>query len=246
MDFGMIAKKLNEGSYQTLEKFEQDVFLVPNNVILFNASNTIYYRQARALKELATKLFHALKTDPKSFEFEASLQRMGLGRRTNAGVGILNCYRAHGRFNDVDVERRQTSRPWKYLLSENGSLVSAVYNSSKPLVLDSLTGGNPIAGRQPSTATNLTAGHRRRWPKNSKFPQIIDPSISTSTVARMGAWKLRWQFCFLGSVDGFIAITGACFGPDNRAKFGESPNLKCVELKVEQILLIINFFFLFI
>ncbi|XP_039038298.1 uncharacterized protein LOC120175814 isoform X1 [Hibiscus syriacus] len=148
MDFGTIAKKLNEGSYQTLENFEHDVFLVPNNAMLFNASNTIYYRQARALKELATKLFHALKTDPESFESDASLQRMGLGRRTNAGVGILNCnnksnasiaargYRAHGRFNDVDVERRQTYRPWKSLLSENGSLVSAVYNSPKPLVLN--------------------------------------------------------------------------------------------------------------
>ncbi|XP_039070876.1 bromodomain-containing protein 7-like isoform X2 [Hibiscus syriacus] len=148
MDFGTVAKKLNEGSYQTLEEFEHDVFLVPNNAMLFNASNTIYYRQARALKELATKLFHALKTDPESFESEASLQRMGLGRSTKAGVGILNCnnkintsiaaggYRSHQQFNDVDVERRRTYRPWKSLLSENGSLFSAVHNSPKPLVLN--------------------------------------------------------------------------------------------------------------
>ncbi|KAE8657556.1 hypothetical protein F3Y22_tig00116989pilonHSYRG00237 [Hibiscus syriacus] len=49
----------------------------------------------------------------------------------------------------------------------------------------------------------------------------------------MGVWKLRWRFYFLGSVDGFIAITGACFGPDNRAKFSESPNLKWGLLNAE-------------
>ncbi|KAL4367312.1 hypothetical protein GQ457_05G023500 [Hibiscus cannabinus] len=145
MDFGTVAKKLSEGSYQTLEEFEHDVFLVPNNAMVFNASNTIYYRRARALKELATKLFHALKTDPESLETEASVQRMGPGRRTNAGVGILNCnnksntsiasrgYRAHRRFNDVDVERRRTYRPWKFFLGENGSLIPAVCNNPKQL-----------------------------------------------------------------------------------------------------------------
>ncbi|KAK8670018.1 hypothetical protein V6N13_104784 [Hibiscus sabdariffa] len=145
MDFGTVAKKLNEGSYQTLEEFEYDVFLVPNNAMVFNASNTIYYRRARALKELATKLFHALKTDPERLQNEASVQRMGPGRRTNAGVGILNCnnksntsiasrgYRAHRRFSDVDVERRRTYRPWKSFLGENGSVIPTVYNNPKQL-----------------------------------------------------------------------------------------------------------------
>ncbi|GMI86170.1 hypothetical protein HRI_002286300 [Hibiscus trionum] len=148
MDFGTVAKKLNEGCYQTLEEFEHDVFLVSNNAMVFNASNTIYYRQARALKELATKLFHALKTDPESLETEASVQRMGPGKRTKARVGILNCnnksntsiaargYRAHRRFNDVDVERRRTYRPWESFRSENGSLISAVYNNPKQLGLN--------------------------------------------------------------------------------------------------------------
>ncbi|XWS65650.1 hypothetical protein CRYUN_Cryun05aG0131900 [Craigia yunnanensis] len=59
------------GSFHTF--IQHDVFLVSNNAMLFNASNTVYYRQARALKELATRLFHALKTDPENFETEASI-----------------------------------------------------------------------------------------------------------------------------------------------------------------------------
>ncbi|XVF00405.1 hypothetical protein REPUB_Repub03eG0283100 [Reevesia pubescens] len=151
MDFGTIAKKLNEGSYRTLEEFEHDVFLVSNNAMLFNASNTVYYRQARALKELATRLFHALKTDPENFETEASIRRMGLGRRTKAD---LNCnsnnknntgiaargYRAQRQFDDFEEEKRRTYRPWSSFLSENGSLVSSVYNSPKQLNLDEKVG----------------------------------------------------------------------------------------------------------
>ncbi|KAK8514387.1 hypothetical protein V6N12_009093 [Hibiscus sabdariffa] len=147
MDFGTVAKKLNEGSYPTLEEFEHDVSLVFDNAMLFNAANTIYYRQACALKELATKLFLALKTDPGNFETEASVLTMGHGRRKKAGVGILNCknksntsiaargYRAPRQFNDVDVGRCRTYRPWKSSLSENESVVSAVYNSPKQLQL---------------------------------------------------------------------------------------------------------------
>ncbi|TYI85687.1 hypothetical protein E1A91_D04G012900v1, partial [Gossypium mustelinum] len=145
MDFGTIAKKLNEGSYQTLEEFERDIFLVPNNAMLFNASNTIYYRQARALKELATRLIHALKTDPESFETEASIQRLGLSGRTKAGARTLNktnpsiaargC-RAQKRAHDVEVDRRRTYRPRSSFQGGNRSLVSAVYNAPKHLMLN--------------------------------------------------------------------------------------------------------------
>ncbi|XVF24278.1 hypothetical protein REPUB_Repub13aG0113800 [Reevesia pubescens] len=129
---------------------QHDVFLVSNNAMLFNASNTVYYRQARALKELATRLFHALKTDPENFDTEASIRR----RRTKAEVRNLNCnssnknnsriaargYRAQRVFDDSEVEKRQTYRPWNSFLNENGSLVSAVYNSPQQPELDEKVG----------------------------------------------------------------------------------------------------------
>ncbi|GAV67775.1 Bromodomain domain-containing protein [Cephalotus follicularis] len=141
MDFGTIAKKLNGGSYISLQEFEHDVYLVSSNAMLFNASNTIYYRQARAIKELAKKLFHALETDAVDFETECLTRRPG--RRTKAEAGILNSHlsnekvsmghRGEGSSGHQEVDRRGTYRPWTSFLNENESLVTDVYSGPQPL-----------------------------------------------------------------------------------------------------------------
>ncbi|CAN1143186.1 Bromodomain and PHD finger-containing protein 3 [Linum perenne] len=63
MDFMTLTKKLNEGVYSSLEQFEKDVFLICSNAMEYNASDTIYYRQARAIEELAKKNFENLRQD---------------------------------------------------------------------------------------------------------------------------------------------------------------------------------------
>ncbi|KAL3615825.1 hypothetical protein CASFOL_040119 [Castilleja foliolosa] len=72
MDFGTMRAKLHEGMYQNLEQFEHDVFLIPENAMHFNSSSTVYFKTARALHELANKVFHALRTDPENFVSEFS------------------------------------------------------------------------------------------------------------------------------------------------------------------------------
>ncbi|CAK7343470.1 unnamed protein product [Dovyalis caffra] len=81
MDFGTMRAKLHEGMYKSLEQFEHDVFLISGNAMHFNSSSTIYFRQARAIDELAKKVFHVLKTDPENFELEFSGTRRRSGRR---------------------------------------------------------------------------------------------------------------------------------------------------------------------
>ncbi|XP_059428883.1 uncharacterized protein LOC132162621 isoform X3 [Corylus avellana] len=83
MDFGTMRAKLHEGMYQSLEQFEHDVLLIPKNAMHFNSSATIYFRQARAIHELAQKIFHILKTDPENFELEFSETRRRRRRRRN-------------------------------------------------------------------------------------------------------------------------------------------------------------------
>lgn len=78
MDFGTMRAKLHEGMYKSLEQFEHDALLIPRNAMHFNSSTTIYFRQARAIHELAKRVFHTLKTDPERFEIEFS----GTRRRT--------------------------------------------------------------------------------------------------------------------------------------------------------------------
>lgn len=81
MDFGTMRAKLHEGMYKSLEQFEHDVFLISGNAMHFNSSSTIYFRQARAIDELAKKVFHVLRTDPENFELEFLGTRRRNGRR---------------------------------------------------------------------------------------------------------------------------------------------------------------------
>eukprot|EP00268_Persea_americana_P067712 TRINITY_DN934_c1_g1_i2.p1 TRINITY_DN934_c1_g1~~TRINITY_DN934_c1_g1_i2.p1 ORF type:complete len:773 (+),score=174.32 TRINITY_DN934_c1_g1_i2:265-2319(+) len=61
MDFGTVRKKLASGAYTSLEQFESDVFLVCTNAMQYNAPETIYYKQARAIQELAVNRFEKLR-----------------------------------------------------------------------------------------------------------------------------------------------------------------------------------------
>eukprot|EP00252_Welwitschia_mirabilis_P018145 TRINITY_DN40380_c0_g1_i1.p1 TRINITY_DN40380_c0_g1~~TRINITY_DN40380_c0_g1_i1.p1 ORF type:complete len:1007 (-),score=265.22 TRINITY_DN40380_c0_g1_i1:264-3188(-) len=70
MDFSTIRKKLAKGVYSWFEQFEKDVFLICSNAMHYNASDTIYYKQARAIQELAKKKFQMLRTDPEAIEAE--------------------------------------------------------------------------------------------------------------------------------------------------------------------------------
>ncbi|KAI4342207.1 hypothetical protein MLD38_026857 [Melastoma candidum] len=61
MDFGTVRKKLDSGAYLNLEQFEKDISLISSNAMQYNAQSTIYFRQARAIEELAKKNFEELR-----------------------------------------------------------------------------------------------------------------------------------------------------------------------------------------
>ncbi|CAI9088354.1 OLC1v1022661C1 [Oldenlandia corymbosa var. corymbosa] len=76
MDFSTIRKKLGNGSYSTLELFESDIFLICSNAMQYNASDTVYYKQARSIQELAKKKFEKLRTGIERSEELKSDQKM--------------------------------------------------------------------------------------------------------------------------------------------------------------------------
>ncbi|XP_058199107.1 uncharacterized protein LOC131314479 isoform X2 [Rhododendron vialii] len=156
MDFGTMRAKLQEEIYTTLEQFENDVFLITNNAMLFNSSSTIYFRQARAIHELAKRVFHTLKTEPQKIKLEFSMTRRRYGRKPRGEYGsssvnlgaklrvnnladphdydILSGCRDGRNVNYNKTERRQTYAPQYSTVSEEESIVSTVYSSSKQLV----------------------------------------------------------------------------------------------------------------
>ncbi|GAY46145.1 hypothetical protein CUMW_094730 [Citrus unshiu] len=77
MDFGTVRNKLANGAYATLEQFEKDVFLICSNAMQYNAPDTIYFRQARSIHELAKKNFENLRQDSDDNEPETKVVRRG-------------------------------------------------------------------------------------------------------------------------------------------------------------------------
>ncbi|XVF63526.1 hypothetical protein PTKIN_Ptkin09bG0093800 [Pterospermum kingtungense] len=77
MDFLTVRKKLDGGAYTTLEQFEKDVFLICSNAMQYNASDTIYFRQARSIQEMAKKDFENLRQDSDEGEPQPKVVRRG-------------------------------------------------------------------------------------------------------------------------------------------------------------------------
>ncbi|KAJ0237491.1 Bromodomain-containing protein [Hirschfeldia incana] len=75
MDFSTLRKKLDSGAYSSLEQFQGDVFLICSNAMEYNSADTVYYRQARAIRELAKKHFENLRQDSDDEEPQTQQQQ---------------------------------------------------------------------------------------------------------------------------------------------------------------------------
>ncbi|XP_073297198.1 uncharacterized protein [Primulina huaijiensis] len=75
MDFGTVRNKLSNGLYTTLEQIESDVYLICSNAMQYNAPDTIYYKQARGMHELAKRKFYELCLDSRSSEKESKCEQ---------------------------------------------------------------------------------------------------------------------------------------------------------------------------
>ncbi|KAK3038818.1 hypothetical protein RJ639_028540 [Escallonia herrerae] len=77
MDFGTLRRKLDEGLYANLEDLEADVFLICSNAMEYNSSDTIYFRQARSIQELAKRDFENLRQEGDDGELQPKVVRRG-------------------------------------------------------------------------------------------------------------------------------------------------------------------------
>ncbi|KAG1368326.1 bromodomain-containing protein 9 [Cocos nucifera] len=68
MDFGTVRKKLASNAYRFFEQFEDDIFLICSNAMQYNAPDTIYFRQARLIQDMARQKFQKLRVDGKCAE----------------------------------------------------------------------------------------------------------------------------------------------------------------------------------
>ncbi|KAI3993720.1 hypothetical protein MKX01_002733 [Papaver californicum] len=161
MDFSTIKTKIHDGLYTTLDAFERDVFLIPTNAMFYNRQGTFYFKQGYAIYELARKVFYTVRHDPRNYEVSLaeiipkpgrkprSHSRAGRSNGTNTGGARRgrptlhgssslarrnHSQRHHENVSDVTEESRRNSKPWKDFISQDESIASTVYDSSKQLV----------------------------------------------------------------------------------------------------------------
>ncbi|KAI3724670.1 hypothetical protein L2E82_36455 [Cichorium intybus] len=77
MDFGTVRSKLDDGLYSNLEELEADVYLICSNAMQYNSSDTIYFRQARSIQELAKRDFENLRQEGEDGELQPKVVKRG-------------------------------------------------------------------------------------------------------------------------------------------------------------------------
>ncbi|XP_071733050.1 uncharacterized protein [Rutidosis leptorrhynchoides] len=77
MDFGTLRSKLDEGRYKNLEELEADVYLICSNAMQYNPSDTVFFRQARSIQELAKRDFENLRQEGDDGELQPKVVKRG-------------------------------------------------------------------------------------------------------------------------------------------------------------------------
>ncbi|KAJ8540875.1 hypothetical protein K7X08_001691 [Anisodus acutangulus] len=91
MDFGTIRKKLDGGGlYSHLEELEADVYLICSNAMQYNSADTVYYRQARTIHDLARRDFENLRHAGEDGEPQPKVVRRGRPPGKNLKKSIEN------------------------------------------------------------------------------------------------------------------------------------------------------------
>nr|XP_043611621.1 uncharacterized protein LOC122583262 [Erigeron canadensis] len=77
MDFGTLRNKLDKGLYANLEELEADVYLICSNAMQYNPSDTVFFRQARSIQELAKRDFENLRQEGEDGELQPKVVKRG-------------------------------------------------------------------------------------------------------------------------------------------------------------------------
>uniref|UniRef100_A0A2N9F3E5 Bromo domain-containing protein n=1 Tax=Fagus sylvatica TaxID=28930 RepID=A0A2N9F3E5_FAGSY len=163
MDFGTVKKKLIGGVYVSLEQFEKDVYLICSNAMQYNAPDTIYFRQARSIHELAKKNFENLRQDSDENDLEPKIVRRGRPPTKNLKktLGRPSLERAGSEFSADATLATGGENNWS-----NYDLRKGTHLSDKSALADS--SGRLHGSRNNDVYTNWLVDNK--FERNDEFP----------------------------------------------------------------------------
>lgn len=173
MDFGTVRKKMDRGSYRSFEQFEDDVLLICSNAMQYNAPDTVYFRQACAIQDLARKKFQIVRENVKHTDTEQT------EHRSNEKVSLTPMVKKIPRtLYAPKIQCKAMVEPIVSDISSGATLASAG---------DTSTGLSTVNGIEKSVAVNelLDASSSLEGSKQDKFGAVnrhldASPSLEES------------------------------------------------------------------
>ncbi|XVF77410.1 hypothetical protein PTKIN_Ptkin14bG0040700 [Pterospermum kingtungense] len=226
MDFATVRKKLGNGSYSTLEQFESDVFLICSNAMQYNAPDTIYHKQARAIQELAKKKFEKLRIDVDRSEKDIKIEQKTksnllskkqtkkpfyrstqepVGSDFSSGATLATAGDIQN--SSVAIQANACERPSHTDVLVEGNSSHADYNLEKTEELSSGKGLLSKLGRKSSALDD----NRRATYNISNLPVVRSESIFTTfeaEIKQLVAVGLQAEFSYARSLARFAATLG--------------------------------------
>ncbi|KAK9109463.1 hypothetical protein Sjap_017523 [Stephania japonica] len=169
MDFSTLRNKLSNGAYACLEQFENDVFLICSNAMTYNSSDTVYFRQARAIKELAKKNFENLRQD--SDDNETSDKEPKIVRRGRPPTKNLKKPLGRPPLDRASSEFSSDAT----LANADANIWSNSYDLRKSFLLEKSASAD-LSGR---TFDGFRNGEERKAERKDEFPASVSRSFST-------------------------------------------------------------------
>ncbi|KAI9187143.1 hypothetical protein LWI28_024911 [Acer negundo] len=189
MDFATVRKKLGNESYTTLDQFESDVFLICSNAMQYNASDTVYHKQARTIQELATKKFHRLRVGIERAEKEVKPEKeVKLEKEHKLEKDLKSEQKARSNF----LAKKQTKKPFSRTIQEpvgsdfssgatlatagdmqNGSVAIHAGGCERPSNNDGLVEGNSSLVDNQDKVEELSSG-KGLLSKLGRKPFVLD------------------------------------------------------------------------
>lgn len=93
MDFGTMRNRISSGHYTSIELFQKDIFLICDNAMQYNGKGTVYFRHARAIKDVAERILEDLKLSGVSVEMDEPTSKFrngGTNRSTEKHDSCMN------------------------------------------------------------------------------------------------------------------------------------------------------------
>ncbi|CAG8473193.1 6684_t:CDS:10 [Paraglomus occultum] len=163
MDFGTMRQKIDGHIYNNMEEFKQDINLIFENAMTYNAANTKYYRSARSIRIKAKDILDKAESDYASLQFIPNTQILKYSIRPEIASDVLGPLRPPSPEPGLIEKQSEPIEPPKPKRRRVNASASHIHPAVSPRTTRSQS---RLAAEQAEIASAQAAGNEeKRLPK---------------------------------------------------------------------------------